>query len=74
MTGYDNEKMHQRALCVGFDLWFTKPIDFDDFLAVLTCLAICQQPSYAIAQRILGNFTVHRELSFEKQLAPIFSI
>ncbi|QMS88234.1 response regulator [Nostoc edaphicum CCNP1411] len=55
VTGYAHEKMFQRALCAGFDLWFTKPLDFDEFFAVLNCLAICQQSSYAIAQRILGD-------------------
>jgi CheY-like chemotaxis protein len=55
VTGYADENMYQHALCAGFDLWFTKPLDFDEFLAVLACLAICQQSSYAIAQRILGN-------------------
>ncbi|MBR8835034.1 MAG: response regulator [Stigonema ocellatum SAG 48.90 = DSM 106950] len=68
VTGYGNEKMLQRALCVGFDLWFTKPLDFDEFVAVLACLAICQQSSYAIAQRILGHVPRHGELSVEKQL------
>ncbi|WP_026733678.1 response regulator [Fischerella sp. PCC 9605] len=55
VTGYAHENMYQRTLCTGFDLLFTKPLDFDEFLAVLACLAICQQSSYAIAQRILGN-------------------
>jgi CheY-like chemotaxis protein len=55
VTGYATEKMRQRSLCAGFDLWFAKPLHFDEFVAVLTCLAICQQSSYAIAQRILGN-------------------
>jgi len=55
LTGYATKKMRQRALCAEFDLWFAKPLNFDEFVAVLTCLAICQQSSYAIAQRILGN-------------------
>lgn len=55
VTTYATEKMRQRALCTGFDLWFAKPPHFDEFVAVFTCLAICQQFSYAIAQRILGN-------------------
>ncbi|MEH2093911.1 hypothetical protein [Nostoc sp. 'Peltigera membranacea cyanobiont' 213] len=29
------------------DIWFTKPLDFDEFLAMLACLAIYQQPSSA---------------------------
>ncbi len=38
---FANEKMLQRALCAGFDLWFTKPFDLDEFVAELACLAIC---------------------------------
>lgn len=71
VTGYVNEKMLQDALSAGFDLWFTKPLDFDEFLAVLTCLAICQQSSYAIAQRILGHVPVHGDISLEKDLEPV---
>ncbi len=55
VTAYVTKEMRQRALSAGFDLWFAKPLDFDEFLAVLSCLAICQQSTYAIAQRILGN-------------------
>jgi two-component system, OmpR family, response regulator len=55
LTSYATKKMRQRAFRAGFDLWFTKPLHFDEFVAVLTCLAICQQSSYAIAQRILGD-------------------
>ncbi len=72
VTDYANEKMLERPLCAGFDLWFTKPLDFDEFLAVLGCLAICQQSSYVMAQRILGHVPRHEELSLEKQLAPTF--
>jgi CheY-like chemotaxis protein len=35
VTGYANEKMLQRALCAGFDLWFTKPLNFHQFLLCL---------------------------------------
>ncbi|MBO3463617.1 MAG: response regulator [Aetokthonos hydrillicola CCALA 1050] len=73
VTGYDNEKMLQSALDAGFDLWFTKPFDFDEFLAVLNCLGICQQSSYAIAQGILGEVSRYRGLSPEKQLYRAFS-
>ena len=59
VTDYANEKMLQRALSAGFDLLFTKPLDLDEFIAVLACLAICQQSSYAIAQRILGNVPLY---------------
>ncbi|AFZ00186.1 response regulator [Calothrix sp. PCC 6303] len=68
VTGYVDEKMLQRALNAGFDIWFTKPLDFDEFLTMLDCLAICQQSSYAIAQRILGNVSKQNEPSLEKQL------
>ena len=54
VTGYDCENMSQRALRCGFDLWFTKPLDLDEFVAVLAGLTTCQQPLYAIAQCILG--------------------
>jgi two-component system, OmpR family, response regulator len=67
VTGYADEKMLQRALNSGFDLWFIKPLDFDEFLTMLACLVICQQSSYAIAQRILGNASRHRLLNLEKQ-------
>ena len=35
MTGCVNEKMLQHALAVGFDLWFTKPFNLDEFVTVL---------------------------------------
>lgn len=73
VTGYADEKMCQRALSSGFDLWFTKPLDIDEFVAVLSCLAICQQSSYAIAQRILGHVLRHGDLSLEQQLEPSIS-
>lgn len=49
VAGYATQETQKRALSAGFDLWFTKPLDFDEFLAVLSCLAICQQSSYAIS-------------------------
>ena len=70
VTGYATEETQKRALSAGFDLWFTKPLNIDEFLAVLSCLAICQQSSYAIAQRILGNVLKHSDLSLEKQFYP----
>lgn len=70
VTGYADEKMRQRGLSAGFDLWFTKPMDIDEFLAVLACLAICQESSYAIAQQILGHDPKHSDLSLEMQLEP----
>lgn len=68
VTGYVTEDTKKRALSAGFDLWFTKPLNFDEFLAVLSCLVICQQSSYAIVQRILGNVLRHDALNLEKQL------
>ncbi|MEH2236609.1 response regulator [Nostoc sp.] len=67
VTAYANKNMLQRALCDGFDLCFTKPLDFDEFFAVLACLVICQQSSYAIAQRILGHVPKHGDLSLGQQ-------
>ncbi|MCF2150259.1 response regulator [Desmonostoc muscorum LEGE 12446] len=72
VTGYANKKILQSPLYVGFDLLFTKPLDFNEFLAVLACLAICQQSSYTIAQRILGHVPRHDRLSLEKQLDLVF--
>ncbi len=72
VTGYADDQTLKRALSAGFDLLLTKPLHFDEFLAVLACLAICQQSSYAIAQRILGHVPIHGDLSLEKQLAPAF--
>jgi two-component system, OmpR family, response regulator len=68
VTGYADEKMLQYALNTGFDLWFIKPLDFDEFLTILACLVICQQSSYTVAQQILGNMSRHRRINFEKQL------
>ena len=77
VTGYAAQEIQKRALSAGFDLWFTKPLDFDEFLAVLGCLAICKQSSYAIclwqqrfaiAQRILGNVLKDGDSSPEKPL------
>lgn len=72
VMGYADEQTLKRALSAGFDLLFTKPLNFDEFLAELACLTICQQSSYAIAQRILGHVPIHSDLSLEKQLAPAF--
>lgn len=68
MTAYDYENMSQRGLCHGFDLWFSKPLDLDEFVAVLASLATCQQSSYAIAERILGVPTHSQAIAnLEKQ-------
>ncbi len=73
VTAYADKQTEQRALSAGFDLWFTKPLNFDEFLGVLDCLAICQQSTYAIAQRILGNVLRHNESNIENQLCPAVS-
>jgi two-component system, OmpR family, response regulator len=70
VTGYADEKIRNHALSAGFDLLLAKPLDFDEFLTVLACLAIRQQSSSAIAQRILGNVSTHGDLSLEKHLVP----
>jgi two-component system, OmpR family, response regulator len=49
VTALVSEEMRQRALSSGYNLWFTKPLNFDEFVAVLANLASCQQFSYAIA-------------------------
>ena len=73
VTGHISKDMRQRALSAGFDQWFTKPLDFDQFVAVLSCLVICQQSAYAIAQRILGHVPKYNALSLEKQLESAFA-
>jgi len=73
VTGYVTEETQKRVLSAGFDLWFTKPLNFDEFLAVLSCLVICKQSSYAIAQRILSNVLRYDALNLEKQLDLTFS-
>jgi hypothetical protein len=76
---YATEQTHQRALSGGFSLWFTKPLNVDEFVAVLGCFAIYKQSSYAIclwqqrfaiAQEILSNIPRHRDLNIEKPLCP----
>jgi two-component system, OmpR family, response regulator len=64
----DANEVLRRALSAGFDLWFTKPLDIDEFVVMLACLAICQQSSGAIAQRILGHVPRHGDLIPEQQL------
>ncbi len=82
MTAYANKETRQRALSAGFDMWFTKALNFDEFLAALSCLAIRQQSIYAIAkrcceaqiaQRILGDVLRHGDLNLENQLGPAVS-
>ena len=59
VTGYGNQEMFHEHLCVGFDLWFTKPLDLDEFVTVLACLAICKHSTDTIAQRILDHVPKH---------------
>ena len=54
VTDYGNKEMFQQDLCLGFNIKFTKPLDLDDFLTMLSSLVICQQSSYVAAQQILG--------------------
>jgi two-component system, OmpR family, response regulator len=49
VTAHATEQTQKRALSAGFDRWFTKPLNFDEFLAVLAYLSICQQNSDAFA-------------------------
>ena len=73
VTAYAHKETRQRALSAGFDMWFTKPLNFDEFLPALSCLVICKQSSYVIAQRILGNVLRHDEINLENQLCPAVS-
>jgi CheY-like chemotaxis protein len=73
VTTYANKETRQRALSAGFDMWFTKPLNFDEFLAALSCLVICKQSTYAIAQRILGNVLRQDGIKLENQLCPAVS-
>jgi len=73
VTAYANKETRQRALSAGFDMWFTKPLNFDEFLPALSCLVICKQSSYVIAQRILGNVLRQDEINLENQLCPAVS-
>ena len=34
-SAYDNEEYHQKALDLGADGWFSKPMDFSEFKALL---------------------------------------
>lgn len=67
VTGYANENILERAVCDGFDLWFDKPLDFDEFLAVLGCLALFQQSSYALVHQILDCVPKHGDLHLENR-------
>ncbi|WP_416667215.1 response regulator [Egbenema bharatensis] len=48
VTAYVAEEMRQRALSSGFDQWLTKPLDLDEFVAVLVHSVLSQSPDRAI--------------------------
>jgi CheY-like chemotaxis protein len=54
VTAYSSEKTRQLALSGGFDFWFTKPLDFNNFVAVLAYLVICQSV-FPIVQSTMIN-------------------
>ncbi|MBE9166677.1 response regulator [Pleurocapsales cyanobacterium LEGE 06147] len=55
VTGYINEETRQLALSGGFDFWFTKPLDLNDFVTVLVYSAI-ERFLFAITHRTSSNF------------------
>lgn len=55
VTGYVSEEIRQNALSQGFDLWFTKPLNFDQFISGLTSLVTEHYLSCAIEQRACWN-------------------
>jgi two-component system, OmpR family, response regulator len=54
VTAYSSEETRQLALSRGFDFWFTKPLDFNNFIAVLAYLVICQSV-FPIVQSTMIN-------------------
>jgi CheY-like chemotaxis protein len=48
VTAYVTEEMRQRALSSGFDQWLTKPLDLDQFIAVLVSSVTSHYPHRAI--------------------------
>ncbi len=54
VTAYINEETRQLALSSGFDCWFTKPLNLNDFVTVLSCLVICQSV-FPIVPRTMIN-------------------
>ena len=63
VTAYITEELRQLALSSGFDWWFTKPLDLNNFLTVLACWAIALLSS-AITQKGLSSFVNHSYVSF----------
>lgn len=48
VTAHVTEEMRQRALSSGFDQWLTKPLDLDEFIALLVRSVLDQSPGRAI--------------------------
>lgn len=54
VTAYINDQIRQLAISNGFSCCFTKPLNLDDFVAVLRYRASCQFPSVT-TQSLLNN-------------------
>jgi CheY-like chemotaxis protein len=65
VTAYISEEMRQLALSGGFDFWFTKPLNLNNFVTVLAYSAIDQFLS-AIALGNGSNLVENSYLSFEE--------
>jgi two-component system, OmpR family, response regulator len=65
VTAYISEEMRQLALSTGFDYWFTKPLNLDNFVAGLAYYAGYKFSS-AMTQTFLSSLVNHRDVSFEE--------
>jgi two-component system, OmpR family, response regulator len=65
VTAYISEEMRQIALSSGFDFWFTKPLNLNDFVTVLAYAAIANLAS-TFFQRTWSNVANNSCLSFEE--------
>ncbi|MGF1541979.1 MAG: response regulator [Pleurocapsa sp.] len=63
VTAYINDNVRQLALSSGFDYWFTKPLNLDNFVAGLFYCAGYKFSS-AITQKSLSSFVNHSYISF----------
>jgi CheY-like chemotaxis protein len=63
VTAYINDNIRQLALSTGFDYWFTKPLNLDNFVAGLFYGAGYKFSS-AITQTFLSSFENHSYVSF----------
>jgi two-component system, OmpR family, response regulator len=71
VTGYESQNMSR--LCHGFDLWFSKPLDIDEFVAVLASLATCQQSSLrSLNASVDVSTSTEAKAKLEKQLNLTF--